>query len=359
MKKMIKSLAVLMMLGALAVVSFAQNATVQLTAGGETKALTRTLAPNSNVTITFKANAGQTIGFTAGYEGSNDNDLFIYLLKDSEQLKSSKAKAPNEFLAKKSGTYEVVVDNKTNKRVTTTIYLDLFNPEDMQDDSGSDVQTEALSFEGSDMASVTKTIPANGTMKFTFDGTKGATAIVNVTDKTNKLTVVFNEKVNQKADVTIDLNIDFRRKMTRTGEYTIEVINETAKSIKFDLAVSIDVSGSASAPQTVTEEVRFAAGKTDAFLKRNINANGSIEFSFQAKKGQRLTYSVNYDINSKGLNREDLEVSFMDPNSTEFSDSGFADEPNEHRIKTSGIHTVKVTNKTGKKLSFEFGIVIK
>ena len=150
MKKMIKSLAVLIMLGALAVISNAQNATVQLTAGGETKALTRTLAPNSNVTITFKANAGQTIGFTAGYEGSNDSDLFIYLLKDSEQLKSSKAKAPNEFLAKKSGTYEVVVDNKTNKRVTTTIYLDLFNPEDMQDDSGSDVQTEALDFTGSD-----------------------------------------------------------------------------------------------------------------------------------------------------------------------------------------------------------------
>ena len=194
-------------------------------------------------------------------------------------------------------------------------------------------------------------------MKFTFDGTKGATAIVNVAEKTNKLTVIFNENENQKADTTIALNKDVSRKLTRTGEYTIEVINETAKSIKFDLVVSLDIS-SLAASETVTEEVRFAAGKTDAYLKRNINANGSIEFSFHAKKGQRLTYSVNYDINNKGLNREDLEVSFMDPNSTEFSDSGFADEPNEHRIKTSGIHTVKVTNKTGKKLSFEFGIGI-
>lgn len=351
-----KSLSVWIVIGALAVISFAQNARVQLTAGGEGKALTRTIAPNSNVIITFRANAGNTISFTAGYD-FKDSDLLIYLLHDGEQLKSSAAKAPNEFLAKRTGDYQVVVDNKTNKRVTTTIYLDLFNPEDLQDDNASDVPTESLNFTGSDQASVTKTIPAGGTMKFTFDGAKGVTAIVNVAEKTNKLTVIFNENENQKADTTIALNKDVSRKLTRTGKYTIEVVNETARPIRFGLEVSLDISSLAT-PETVTEEVRFAAGKTDAYLKRTINANGSVEFTFHAKKGQRLTYSVNYDINSKGLNSEDLEVSFLDPDSTEFSDSGFADEPNEYRIKTTGLHRVKVTNKTGKKLAFEFGIGI-
>jgi hypothetical protein len=357
MKKFkMRSLLVLVLISAFALVSNAQSARVQLTAGGETKALTRTLAPNSNVVITFKADAGQTISFTAGYD-FNENDLYAYLLKDNEQLKSSKAKAPNEFLATKSGDYQVVVENKTNKRVTTTIYLDLFNPEDMQDDGGSDPQTEALNFEGSDMASVNKSIPANGTMKFTFDGTKGVTTIVNVADRTNKLTVVWNENENQKADTTIALNKDVSRKLTRTGMYTIEVINETAKSVPFELQVSIAVPG-ASMPESLVESVRFGAGKSDAQVKRSIGANGSIEFTFNARKGQRLTYSINYDINSKGLNREDLRVEFKEPGSGEYADSGFADEPNEHTIKTGGSHRIKVTNTTGRKLSFEFGIAI-
>lgn len=353
-----KSLAMLMIVGTLAVLSFAQDTRVQLTAGGEGKSLTRTIAPNSSVTTTFKASAGQTISFTAGYD-FKDNDLLVYLLKDYEQLKSSAAKAPNEYLVKKTGDYQVVVENRTNKRVTTTLYLDLFNPEDMQDDGSSDVPTEALDFTGSDMATVSKTIPANGTMKFTFNGEKNVTALVKVTDKTNKLTVVFNETLNQKADTTIDLNREVARKLSRTGQHTIEVMNQSARSVKFDLEVTFDstAAASSSSPKTLTEEVQFGAGKTAAYLKRTLNANGSIEFSFHAKKGQRVNYSANYNMNNS-LNSEDLEVFFMDPGAQDFLESGTADEPNEFRVKTSGFHTVMITNKTGKKVSFEFVLSI-
>ncbi|MBK7394589.1 MAG: hypothetical protein IPI64_15060 [Chloracidobacterium sp.] len=352
-----KSFAAMIMIGSLAVISFAQDIRVQLTAGGEGKSLTRTLAPNSNVVFTFKASAGQTISFTAGYD-FKDSDLLVYLLKDNEQLKSSGPKAPNEFLVKKTGDYQVVVENKTNKRVTTTLYLDLFDPEDMRD-PGADVETEALSFEGSDMATVSKTIPANGTIKFTFDGTKGINALVQVTDRTNQLTVVFNESQNQKADTTIALNKQVTRKLTKSQEYTIEVINQSSRSVKFNLEVILDSSGmvQAQTPQTITEEVRFAPGATSSFLKRTLDANGSIEFSFYAKKGQRMVYSVNYNMNNN-RNSNDLELFFMETGAQDFIESGIADEPNEFRIKSNGIHTVQVVNKTGKKVTFEFGLSI-
>jgi len=138
-----------------------------------------------------------------------------------------------------------------------------------------EVKAEALDFTGSDQGNVSKTIPANGTMKFTFNGTKGVTAIVNVTEKTNKLTVVFNENENQKADTTIDLNKDISRKLTRTGKHTIEVINDTAESVKFDLAVTIDSfsdSGSGNAGSSDAERIQIARGESGADL--NIQLEG-------------------------------------------------------------------------------------
>ena len=346
---MMRSLVVLMLIGALAVISFAQDARVQLTAGGEGKSLTRTLAPNSNVGITFKANAGQTISFTAGYD-FKESDLVIYLLTDGgEQLKKSGAKAPNEVLVKKTGDYQVVVENKTNKRITTTIYLDLFNPEDLQDDSGgSGVEPEPLSFEGSDQASVSKVIPANGTMKFTFEGTKGATAIVNVAEKTNKLTVIFNENENQKADTTIALNKDVTRKLTRTGEYTIEVVNQSAKSVKFNLEVSIEAAASTSTNPVlpIEERVEFARGETSASVTKDIPANGVVEFLFNVKKGQTVNYTVGYDFKDS-----DLTVYLGEPGDQDSAIPSRPKAPQTFVVKKSGDHSLEVTNTTKKKVT--------
>ncbi|MFM9903781.1 MAG: hypothetical protein ACKVQJ_04325 [Pyrinomonadaceae bacterium] len=357
----VRSLKILMMIGAFAVFSFAQNTKeqIQLKAGGETKSLTRTIGPNGSVTVSFRVTAGNTIGFTAGYD-FKDTDIEVFLTKNNEDdiLVNSGPKAPNEYLVGETGEYQVIVRNTTRKSITTTIYLDLFTAEHMSE-ANSDVETEALSFEGSDMATVSKTIPANGTIKFTFDGTKGINALVQVTDRTNQLTVVFNESQNQKADTTIALNKQVTRKLTKTQEYTIEVVNQSSKSVKFNLEVTLDSSGmvQAQTPQTTTEEVRFAPGATSSFLKRTLDANGTIEFSFYAKKGQRMTYSVNYNMNNN-RNSNDLELFFMETGAQDFIESGIADEPNEFRVKSNGIHTVQVVNKTGKKVSFEFGLSI-
>lgn len=350
-----------MMIGAFAIISFAQDTKekVQLKAGGETKALTRTIGPNGSVQVGFRVNAGQTVGFTAGYD-FKDSDIQVFFMQTGAQdtLKESGPKAPNEVLVDETGDYHVLVRNMTRKSITTTIYLDLFSAEHMAD-ANSNVQTESLDFTGSDMATVTKTIPGNGLMKFTFYGQKGATALVKVTAKSNNMTVVFNENENQKADTIIAVNREISRKLNQTREYTIEVINDEPKAAKFTLDVTwgLPASTQSSVPQTVTEEVRFGPRETSALLKRTIEANGEIEFSFHAKKGQMVEFSASFNV-TKGLTSQDLEVYLMEPNAQDFAVSGSANEPNDYKVKTSGFHVVKVTNKTGRKITFDFGLVI-
>ena len=158
----------------------------------------------------------------------------------------------------------------------------------MKDDSHSGTQTEALDFTGSDQGNVSKTIPANGTMKFTFNGTKGVNAIVNVTEKTNNLTVIFNENENQKADTTIDLNKDVSRKLTRTGKHTIEVINETAESVKFDLAVTIDSFSNSDSKDTGSsdkERIQLAKGASGVDLNIQLEGNATKKYVAFVTKG--------------------------------------------------------------------------
>lgn len=348
-----KSFAVLMMFGAFAVISFAQNTKervqLKVDSSGSDKALQRTLAPKGTLTVTFRANAGQTISYTAGYD-FKDSDLEVLFTKSggNDFLKESGPKATNEYLIPETGDYDIIVENKTNKRVTTTLYVDLFSAEFMAEaNSGSDVQAEALDFTGSDQANVSKTIPANGTMRFTFNGEKGATALVKVTDRTNKLTVVFNDNPNQKADTTIALNKEISRKINRTGEYTIEVVNETARSTNFDLQVTIGVSGSGSATTNPVagERIQFARGETSASVTKEIRANGAINFLFNVKRGQKVNYTVDYDDKES-----DLKVYMGEPGDQDASIASRAKTPKTFVVKKSGDHSLEVTNTTNRKV---------
>lgn len=103
------------------------------------------------------------------------------------------------------------------------------------------------------------------------------------------------------------------------------------------------------------ERVEFAAGKTETHLKRAVPANGSIEFVFNARSGQRMNYSANYD----GGSDTDLELFLTEPGLQDISNASAANEPNEFIIKKSGDHRITVQNKTGKKVNLDFGLVIK
>ena len=352
MKKiMLKSLIGVMMIGTFAMFSFAQTkerVQLQVDSSGNDKALQRTLAPNGTLTVTFRANVGQTISYTAGYD-FKDSDLRVSLWESgaNDSYKESGPKENNEFLIPKTGDYDILIENQTNKRVTTTLYLNLFSAEFMAE-ANSDVQTEALDFTGSDQASVSKTIQANSTMKFTFNGEKGATALVTVSERTNKLTVIFNDNPNQKADTTIALNKEISRKLNRKGEYTIEVVNETAKSISFGLEVIIDMSTSASTntDSSDLERIEFARGETSASVTKDIPANSEVGFLFNVKKGQTINYTVGYDFKAS-----DIIAYLGEPGDQDASIPAVSKAPQTFVVKKSGDHFLSVRNTTKKKIT--------
>lgn len=103
-----------------------------------------------------------------------------------------------------------------------------------------------------------------------------------------------------------------------------------------------------------SERVSFAAGKTEAHLKRTIPANGSIDFVANARNGQRMEFSANYD-----KNPEEVELFLTEPGLQDISASGAANEPIEFTIKKTGDHRITVNNKTGKPVNVDFGLLIK
>ena len=103
------------------------------------------------------------------------------------------------------------------------------------------------------------------------------------------------------------------------------------------------------------ERVQFAAGKTDTDLKRDIPANGSIDLIFNARSGQRMQYSVNYENGAD----TDIETFLTEPGLQDISNTSAANENNEFMIKKTGDHRITIQNKTGKKVNIDFGLSVK
>lgn len=104
-----------------------------------------------------------------------------------------------------------------------------------------------------------------------------------------------------------------------------------------------------------SERVEFAAGKTETSLTRTIPADGSIDFVFNARSGQRMQYSVNYQNGSD----TDIEAFLTEPGSQDISNTSAANENNEFMIKKTGDHRITVNNKTGNDVTVDFGLSIK
>lgn len=133
--------------------------------------------------------------------------------------------------------------------------------------------------------------------------------------------------------------------------------NQTANTAtapkKEDNTPNKEIGSEPSETKSGDTNVNFAPGKTTTAVKKDIPANGSIDLTFHAKQGQRMVYSANYDFNG-----EDLELFLTEPGSQDVSSESQANEPNEFYVKKTGVHRVTVNNKTGKRLSFDFGLTI-
>lgn len=104
-----------------------------------------------------------------------------------------------------------------------------------------------------------------------------------------------------------------------------------------------------------SERVEFAPGKTVTNLTRTIPANGSVDFIFNARSGQRMQYSVIYDSGSD----TDIEAFLTEPGQQDISNASAANENNEFMIKKTGDHRITVNNTTGDKVSVQLGLSIK
>jgi hypothetical protein len=104
-----------------------------------------------------------------------------------------------------------------------------------------------------------------------------------------------------------------------------------------------------------SERLQIAPGKNEVSVKRTVPANGSLDFVFNARSGQMLYFSANYD---KGPGT-DIELFLTEPGLQDISTQGAANEPFEFRVKKTGDHRVTVQNTSGKSAAVDFGIVIK
>jgi uncharacterized cupredoxin-like copper-binding protein len=199
-------------------------------------------------------------------------------------------------------------------------------------------------------------VAANSSKSFVFYAKKGQKLSLSMIDDTNKGSMDLGK-------ISIEPNADpLEMVIEVTKDYTFSVSNNSNKSTSFRISISLDNAKSSAKPASTgssatnaEEEIQFPKGKITVNLKRTINANGSIDFTFHARKGQRMVYSANYNSDKN----EDLALFLTEPDSQDISSESAANEPNEFIIKKSGYHKVTVNNKTRKKLTFDFGLTIK
>lgn len=98
---------------------------VQFAKGDTSAYVTKDILANGSVNFVFNVQRGQTVDYTVAYD-FDDSDITVYRGEpgDQDSSISGAPKAPQSFVAKKSGDHRLEVTNTTNKKVTVTLYLD-------------------------------------------------------------------------------------------------------------------------------------------------------------------------------------------------------------------------------------------
>ncbi|MBK7394588.1 MAG: hypothetical protein IPI64_15055 [Chloracidobacterium sp.] len=98
---------------------------VQFAKGDTSAYVTKDILANGSVNFVFNVQKGQTVDYTVAYD-FDESDITVYRGEPGDQDSSipSTTKAPQTFVAKKSGDHRLEVTNTTNKKLTVTLYLD-------------------------------------------------------------------------------------------------------------------------------------------------------------------------------------------------------------------------------------------
>lgn len=99
---------------------------VQFAKGETSTSVTKDIPANGSVDFLIDVKKGQTMEYTVGYD-FEDSDIISYLGEPGDQDASIPVapKAPQTFVVKKSGDHRLEVTNKTKKKITITLYLDV------------------------------------------------------------------------------------------------------------------------------------------------------------------------------------------------------------------------------------------
>jgi hypothetical protein len=195
-------------------------------------------------------------------------------------------------------------------------------------------------------------VKAKGTKDFVFYAKKGQYLLLGLIDDTNQGTMDLGKATIIEPDSTFGGSYETTIEVTK--DYVFTVSNNSDKATSFRISISLDNPPKAAptkkaTPQTATnakEIVRFAKGATSANLTRTIAASGSIDFIINAKKSQKMDFTIGYDFKDS-----DVEGFLTEPGSQDIALTAAPKAPNEFVVKTSGNHRLTVNNTTAKKLT--------
>lgn len=101
------------------------------------------------------------------------------------------------------------------------------------------------------------------------------------------------------------------------------------------------------------ERVRFARGKTSAEVTRTVSADsGVITFILNARKGQRMHFTVDSDV-------DDLGITLSEAGQQDFTLESGMGEPNEFIVNKTGDHYITVVNHSNSDAEITLRISIK
>jgi hypothetical protein len=213
-------------------------------------------------------------------------------------------------------------------------------------------KTERIDFAkaGSNSLVWEQTVKAHGTKDFVFYAKKGQSLLLNLIDDTHQGTMDLGKAtiVEPGGEGSYETTIEV------TKDYIFSVSNNSNKATSFRISISLgdppkNAPAKKAAPQAATntkETVRFAKGATSTTLTRTIAASGSIDFIINAKKGQKMNFTVGYNFKDS-----DVEAFLTEPGLQDISLTTGPKNPNEFIVKSTGNHRLTVNNTTAKKIS--------
>lgn len=350
MKNMIiRSLAVLMVIGAFTIVSFAQsNSKIIQFAAGKTSAVEKfTLTANDGITYLFKVKQGDVIKFsvTGLYtNGADAQGLTIKLTKldkyDDVLAEASPGEEVEYQVNSGGDDYVITVMNPGTRRANIALNLTITPTSVVGNAKRIDFQKE-----GSNSLAWEERVAANSTKSFVFYAKKG-----------QKLTLSFIDDTKQGSmdlgKVSIEPNGDPLEMVIEVSkDYIFSVTNNSNNATSFRIFITLENTDQTSnntgtSTNSNTVRVQFARGETSTSITKDIQANGSVDFLINARKGQILDYTIGYDFKDS-----DIEAFLTEPGLQDTPKSSGPKERQEFVVKRSGDHRLTVNNTTGKKVT--------